>query len=278
MADGSTSEGAVSGTETNQYILAERMSASMNSPPSIDVEEAFGNFVRLSGGSLVSEIVGASPKFANADYLFRNQTVVAELKCMKKDVLADRDYQMEISGAIERWIGAGRIPPFWGIVRLQTANLPPDCQREFFQILRKPIRGAIEKANRQIRETKANLGLPNAKGLLLLVNDGCWSIESEAMLYLANIVLGSRFRSINSVIYFTVNMPAQMPGNDRDILLWVQGARKNIEPIDSDFLNWMQKRWHAHHEFLTGLSFPIIEIEDQHRIRDLRFTRQRRNA
>lgn len=249
----------------------------MNPPAPINVEKMFGTFVKSFDGTLVSEVVGNSPQFANADYLFRQQGVVAELKCMTKDVLADAAYQDEIGQAVERWIGTGKIPNFLGKARIQTAALPADCQREFFQILRKPVHGAIEKANRQIRETKANLNLPDAKGLLLLANDGCWSIETEAMLYLADISLGNRFTSINSVVYFTVNMPARMPGVDRDVLVWVPAARKDVRPVDKDFLGQLQKGWSAYHESLLGQHIPTIEIEEQQRIHELRFIRRARS-
>lgn len=162
----------------------------MNLPPPIEVEKEFSSFMKSFGAALVSEIVGGSPQFANADYLFREHNIVGELKCMTKDVLADEYYKTKISDAAERWIAAGKMSAFWGTARIETAALPVDCQREFFQILRKPVHGAIEKANRQIRETKTNLNLLDAKGLLLLVNDGCWSIESDAMLHLVNISLG----------------------------------------------------------------------------------------
>lgn len=246
----------------------------MNPPPLIDVEKEFGKLVKAFGGSLGSEIFGSSPSFANADYLFRDQGVVAELKCMEKDVLADPICKAAISEATERWVAAGKIPPFWGTVRIETGKLSAECQREFFQILRKPIHGAIEKANRQIRETKSNLNLPGAKGLLLLVNDGCWSIESETMLYLADISLGDRFSSINSVVYFTVNMPASMPGIERDVLVWIPAARKDIEPVGADFLGKLQQAWCAYHESLIGERVPTFEFEEPQRIQEVKFIRR----
>jgi hypothetical protein len=246
----------------------------MNPPPPIDVEKIFGDFVKSFGGSPISEIVGASLPFANADYLFRNELVVAELKCMEKDVLADQRYQADISDAAERWIRDGKIPPFAGTVKIQTANLPADCQREFFQILRKPLHGAIEKANRQIRETKSHQNLPDAKGLLLLVNDGCWSIESDAMLYLMDNSLGDRLSSINSIVYFTVNMPARMPCVERDVLVWVPASRKDIEPVDENFLTKLQQGWCAHFASVIGEQVPTIQIEDNNRLNQTRFIRR----
>jgi hypothetical protein len=241
---------------------------------SINVEEAFGKFVKATGGVLISEILGPSPAFANADYLFRDEGVVAELKCLEKDVMDGETFQTRISAALEDWIVKGKIPPFSGRIQIHSASLPQDCQHELFNILRRPLVGAITKANQQIKATKAHLNLPHAKGLLLLVNNGCWSLESDAVLYLADTSLGDRFRSINSVVYFTVNMPARMPGIQNDALVWVPAGRKGIDPVENGFLDHLQRGWFAHYAALTHQPLPVFE-EDWRRIADLRFVRRK---
>lgn len=246
----------------------------MNPPPFIDVEKQFGSFVKAFGGSLVSEIVGSSPRFANADYLFRDDAVIAELKCMEKDVLADHSFKTAIAKACERWIASRSIPAFWGTVQIDAAKLPAECQREFFQIVRKTVQGAIKKANIQIRETKAHFDIPKAKGLLLLVNDGCWSLQTDAMLYLTDISLGNQCSNINSVVYFTVNMPARMPGVERDVLVWIPAERTGVEPVNGNFLERMQQGWCAYHECLVGERVPIFEISGREHLPNIKFIRR----
>src|SRR5258708_45167 len=218
-------------------------------------------------------MVGPSPAFANADYLFPEEGVVAELKCMQKDVVKGQAYETQISAALERWIGSGRISPFAGRVRIHSAQLPDDCRKELFNILRRPLHAAIKKANQQIKETRANLNLANAKGLLLLANDGCWSLEVDGMLYLLDISLGDRFKGINSVVFFTVNMPAQLPGINKDVLVWAPGHRKGIDPVTDDFLGRLQRGWAAYYQALIGHPVPVFE-QDHHSISDLRFVRR----
>ena len=55
--------------------------------PIVDVESAFNEFVEEFGGELISKAVPANPE-ENADYLFRDEGVVAELKCLQKDFFA----------------------------------------------------------------------------------------------------------------------------------------------------------------------------------------------
>ena len=77
--------------------------------------------------------------------------------------------------------------------------------------------GGGSKANKQIKQTKQYFNLTGAKGLLLLVHDGNYSLEPSTVLHLVDRVLGNRHSGINSVVYFTVNMSAAVPGVDRDM-------------------------------------------------------------
>ncbi|MGD0207601.1 MAG: hypothetical protein ABSC89_08355 [Verrucomicrobiota bacterium] len=250
----------------------------MKRPASISIEPVFNEFVKSMGGELVSNLVGESPGFSNADYLFRSRGVVAELKCLTKDVLANKDYQRDISEMYERWVSAGKLQEIgFGTFKLETAKLPAECQREFFQLIRKPLQTAIKKANAQIKQTKARLGLMNAKGLLLLVNDGCYSIESDAIPFLTEKILGQQCTSINSIVFFTVNMPARMPGVERDILVWIPMHRIGFETVPQDFMTDLQKSWCGYYEKLIGQEVPTISVSDNKQIETVKFIRPRKS-
>lgn len=50
------------------------------------LENAFNQFVKKFGGELISELMPRSGNISdNADYLFRQQNIVVELKCLEKD-------------------------------------------------------------------------------------------------------------------------------------------------------------------------------------------------
>jgi hypothetical protein len=246
----------------------------MKIPESINVENTFADFVRTIEGEIVSDIVGSSPNFSNADYLFREYGVVAELKCLQKDVLEDPAYKREVNQLFDRWITQGLIPDLgFGLFRVRVDKLPVQCQRDFFQLIRKPIRRAIEKANKQIRETKIHLNLPEAKGLLLFANDGCWSLESDAVVYLLDISLGDRFGSIHSLVYLTVNMPARLPDVDRDVLIWLQGVRKGIEPVNRAFLQKLASGWTEFYGRVIGEDIPRFIVDDHKQLVRAKFIR-----
>lgn len=61
-------------------------------PEPIPVEEFFNEFVLEFGGELVSNLMPQNTNLPrNADYLFRKDLVVCELKCLEKDLFNNDD-------------------------------------------------------------------------------------------------------------------------------------------------------------------------------------------
>src|SRR6266567_2712992 len=154
----------------------------MQEPPHLHIESSFNEFVKEFNGELVSELLPDNPPFKNADYLFRNDNVIAELKCLQKDILEEPDIKAKVNALYDVWVHKGLVRPAWGTFEVNVANLPLECQREVYGLIKKPIKRTIEKANKQIKSTKEHLNLPNAAGLLLLANDGNYSLESTQII------------------------------------------------------------------------------------------------
>ena len=62
----------------------------------IDIEKEFDNFVPEVGGQRVDELIGKSPNFDNADYVFDDDKIVAELKCLQENKLNDANLNKKI--------------------------------------------------------------------------------------------------------------------------------------------------------------------------------------
>lgn len=240
----------------------------------VNVEECFDEFVREFGGSLVRDLLPKSPEFENADYLFYPHQVIGELKCLQKDLLEAEDYKQKLQQRYDKWVDVGLVRPFFGTCRIQTKDLPPSCQEEVFQLLKKPLEGPIKKANVQIKQTKAHLRMDSAKGLLLLVNDGNYSIEADAMMYFLSRIMKADFTSIDSVAYFTVNVRATMPGVDRDVLLWISADRVG-GGISPEFLRNLHDAWSNFLAKVLGQEIPKIQIDDPDVLSQIRTVKKR---
>lgn len=190
----------------------------INEPVYFPVEETLDEYVEEFGGELIKKLL-SNPNFDNADYLFRNYKVVAELKILEKDFFSAEIYRKKINELHAKWIKEGLVPHIWGKAEIQTQNLPEKCQLEFTNIIKKPLESRISKANKQIKETKKHFGIEDYKGVLILVNDGNYSLESDAIMYLVSRIVNTQCTSIDSTVHFTLNMRANMPEIDKDISL-----------------------------------------------------------
>ncbi|MEE9614255.1 MAG: hypothetical protein V3W31_04785 [Thermodesulfobacteriota bacterium] len=247
----------------------------MLSSKNINIEECFDMFVKEIGGKLIKELLPKSPKTKNADYLFpESEIIVAELKCLEKDYFRDKDYKRKLNDLYSMWQSKGLVPPIYGRKTINTKDLPLECQTDVLRIVQDSIQRVIKKANKQIRETKEHLGLPHAKGLLLLANDGNYSLESDAAMYvLGEILKGRHYSSISSIVYFTVNMRTTIPGDSREALLWVDAYREKSRGVSEEFLSSLSERWGAFLEGKVGGEMCKKTIDNQEFLKRIKFIR-----
>jgi hypothetical protein len=175
---------------------------------SLDPEALMDDAIRVAGGRRVRELVGPSPPFDNADYLFPSDNVVAELKSFEKDFLSDSTVTEKMHILYNRWFNEGRgIPFILGSGVLRTDQLPLECARELVGIFKDRIESTVlRKANRQIRETKENLNRPDSVGLLLLSNEGNFALDPAMMAHVLFHSLRAKYSSIEHVILFSANL------------------------------------------------------------------------
>jgi hypothetical protein len=232
----------------------------MQGPPHLHIEASFNEFVKQFGGELVSGLLPPSPSFDNADYLFRKDNVIAELKCLETDILEGTNFKAKLNTLYDGWVRKGLVGQRWGTVEINTATLPNECQREVHGLIKKPIQRAIEKANKQIKETKEHLNVPNAAGLLLLANDGNYSLESGHIIEIVGKILTHLYSSIDGFVYFTVNMRAMTPGYERDVNLWVPNYGGYIESLVK-MVDRMAEAWGCFYAAKIGQDVPIHSFE-----------------
>lgn len=128
----------------------------------------------MVGGELISKKLPKNTNVPlNADYFFRNRTIVAELKCLEKDYMRKEQIGHKVEALIDEWAARGRLRPEHVSGNSININaIGEDCAMEVFKLYFKPIKRAVEKANRQIRQTKKYFNLPDSKGLVIVANDG----------------------------------------------------------------------------------------------------------
>lgn len=225
----------------------------------IDIRKEVAACVRKLGGVVLDDSL-KNPQFSNADYWFPDYQVVVELKCLTDNLTSTQEFNNRLSRLYTSWVRQGYLPQVaHKRVRLNIREIPLKCAREFLDPIKHRLEvNVLKKANAQIKGIKKHFNQDKAKGLLLLVNDGDYIFSPDVMAHLLARSMRDQYRSINSVIYFSVNEFARVPGVSSDALFWVDGLLPNRDPVSSDFRKLFKQSWIAHH---SNLSLePISEI------------------
>jgi len=229
----------------------------------IDVEAEFIKFIRNFGGTVLEDVLSKSPNFSNADFIFDADNIVAELKILKDNKKDDFKIQEKVQSLFDEWVENGVIEPIYGEkVTIDSKNLPEKCQIKLLDVYKPHIQRRIIKANKQIKKTIEKLKFDKGRGLLILVNDGNYALESEAVLYLVRRILGKSFRFINTIIYCTVNMFANSNITEKATLVWVKATRDQFPCISDEFTTKLFYSWVDHLKLTTGKDIEVILLDD----------------
>lgn len=234
-------------------------------PDPLPVEATFNEYVKKFGGQLISELLHADPQRPqNADYFFSSHSVIAELKCFEKDLFNNREDVERIGRIIKKNHDSGLVDGYRGFRwLLGQEQLPSEYRRDMLTLARRYYENAIRKADKQIESTKKLLDLPNARGLVLLANDGNYfSHPADALGLIAQVMQNHFMKShLDGFVYFTVNTVIKVPDNDRELLYWVPSYRKTGDGL-ADFVNLLGAGWGDFYAEKIGQEVPRVQTED----------------
>lgn len=175
-------------------------------------EKAFDALVESIGGCRVRSLFDKEPNFNNADYIFEDFNLVAELKCIDKDPEVNSDLCRKRTRIYNSLVDAGKATPIYGQGVINTEDLDEDAQFNLYGIRKDILERPVNTANKQIRLTKQNVdGHSEALGLLLLANINDIDLDPYVAFYLLNRILKNRYRSIDAVIYLSPNLCMYFP-------------------------------------------------------------------
>jgi hypothetical protein len=202
-------------------------------------EPHWQEFVQCAGGELVAPLI-ARQGVKNADFLFRRARVVAELKILETEFLDTENIRKKVADCFAL-----------------HASVDPNARgaplrRQLVSILRAPLQRIIKKANRQIKETKQELGLVGWRGITIIVNDGFRGLPPGLVMGLcANVLAGERYSSSDAMIYQT-NHYVELPDNPYAVLLWAPLYDDKAGDDLVDFVNDLGRKWRQFAEARDG--------------------------
>jgi hypothetical protein len=225
----------------------------------LPVEFTVDEIVKEFGGRRVTEYVGKSPNFDNADYIFPEQQVVIELKEIKKDFWNNEVIKQKNFNIAKSYLELGKINLDMIFGR---ALWPREYKSELVRLFRQPISRILKKCNKQIRETKKYFGYKNNRGAILFVNDFFTSLEPFYVIDLACNLLQTSYSSIDCFVYLTVNRYVELPNNDYANLLWAPIYSDRASNELFNFINDFGRHWFKYLERVIGPWDNKLETKD----------------
>jgi hypothetical protein len=215
-----------------------------------ELESLFRDFVSGFGGEVLLETSDGKI----ADYLFSKHHIIAELKCLMEDQTKAMDEKVA-QAVRDWWRNGGKIPVGYDSSQpLEIATAPKEIADRWLEILKAPIENFIRDANRQIRETKKRLNMPDAKGLLLVFNQGnpLHNRPKDFRLLTASVLRkrdkekARRFPHINGLVYFSFD---SVKTEKENMNFWaaLQLQTEANEDVTSmrDFQKELELAWYA---------------------------------
>jgi hypothetical protein len=191
-------------------------------------EAHWNEFVVECGGELIAPLISRQG-VQNADYLFREQRFVVELKELRTEFFDP--LIVRIGQAAKE------------LTENPTEEAFHKFERKLFSTLEAPLQRILKKANRQIRESKAEFGLEDYLGLVVCINDGFIGFPPFVVTDLLHRILArERFSSMQGFVYLT-NHAVRLAGHEDGAFLWWPYVGGEMPTEVEAFADWLGDRW-----------------------------------
>ena len=121
-----------------------------------------------------------------ADYLFGRRQVIFEVKSLEDDP------GEKLATLVQRVTDERGIIFFGQMTTDRLFAGQPDTEelkRKFYNVVTKNVQAITRTADKQTRDTKAIFGLPNAAGVLVILNDTSFTLDPELIMHRVAITL-----------------------------------------------------------------------------------------
>lgn len=210
-------------------------------PEAIDVPTIFADFVEQYGGE-VCDRAGQQTDSKVADYVFRKQNIIAELKCLETDPYYPPAGTSRLWNDLRKAGMSEQEILDWA---LGKGQLSEDATWHLATVFRRRIEKITRKAERQIAATRVTYDMPSASGLLLIANDNNYLFSYPQKHQLISDVFARHFEDscIKGFVFFTPNVPMSVPGSLREWHPWTTSYSHGADDSLVAFVDDLGRRW-----------------------------------
>ena len=185
-------------------------------------EALFAAAVRRLGGRSVFDAFGKPPTGETADWVFPERSLIIEHKHIEEDY------------AQTPKVRAG----------LAALNANPEAVADkavfaagVWHLFEPSFAALLKKANRQIKNTQALAGWPQAHGVVVIANRGLLALPTKSiMIVLQQLLKRDHFSGVDAVVYQSDHFVGR-PNDDRDRAVWATAMRPGRAPALAAFID-----------------------------------------
>lgn len=213
----------------------------------MNVEELLTQNIWRIGGVHVRSLVGDSPGFDNADFLFQSDNVVAELKCLDEDLINDPQFIEKATAAHLDELKRDRtckVPIIFGDHHVTTQGRSEQFIKTIRDLYYDPLKRSIKKANRQIKVTAERLGIEAPKGLVVIANNNHSALDPwHAKELFKDAFKRETFSGINSILYLSAGQGIEVIGEPRQMDVVMEYRSPHKTQLDRLFVKRFNQVW-----------------------------------
>lgn len=230
-------------------------------PEPLPVEITFDAFVSDFGGKKISDLIeNKSQMPLNADYLFEEHNVIAELKTLE-GIFSGPDAIKQLTQAYidSGCTGSDVMGVFW-----RGAAVPEAAATLMRKRVRRSIEQRIKQARKQLKKSKDSFGNRDTKSLILIAMDQQPLFGHKTMLFNLAQIMGDNYADehTDGVVYLNPNMPTKIRPDSMEFSGWYPFYRDDeVNEELSAFVNLLGNRWLTYCGNKIGETNPILEIE-----------------
>jgi hypothetical protein len=239
------------------------------------LEERFTEFVHnLQSAEIVDELKLSQEqeRSKKPDFFFFERQFIGEMKSIKKDM------EPKAKTILEEHKDRPEYPVFFGQWSsdkiLQHLPDGESINEKMFYAITSALEDSVEKANRQIRETKKVFKINNSQGILIILNDFVEILSPDLIAHKVHQLLNKKLPSGDaryphiSVVWIVSEIHIIKTEIGQKLLpsiVLVNHYSHNHQEA-SDYVNWLQRKWASFNNmpFVEGrLDFKDIQFSKQ---------------
>lgn len=230
-------------------------------PEAIPVEATFDNFIADFGGRKISDLIAQKAQMPlNADYIFEEQNVIAELKTLEGIYSGPDAFKQLMQAYIDSGCTSSDV---MGLL-LSGEEVPDAAATLMKKRIRRSIEQRIKRARKQLRKSKETFGNRDTRCLILVAMDQEPFFGHKTMLLNLAKIMGDNYTDehTDGVIYFNPNTPTQMRPDGLELSSWIPFYRDDEVNLQlSKFVNLLGNRWLNYLGGQFGETNPILELD-----------------